>query len=311
MRILLVTNIYPTAARPTHGVYVAEQAQSLISRGHEIDVLHLRRFGQRARYVSGIVEIARARRRFLPDLIHAHYGLTGAIAVFQPAPVVVTYHGSDVMVDWQRRISRIAARRASANVVVSERQRTLLDVPRTQVIPCGVDPELFRPYPREKARARLHLDPAERWILFAGAFDNPVKNFALLETALAESPGLTVRVKEMAGIARSDVPWWMAAADVLVLTSHSEGSPMVVKEALFCGLPVIATPVGDVPERIGAIAGCRVVDPSPPAVRASVDDALARRERLDLPQEVLAELRLDRIAERIESVYREVLRSHR
>jgi teichuronic acid biosynthesis glycosyltransferase TuaC len=307
MRVLLVTNIYPTNAKPTHGVYVAEQAQSLIARGHQVEVLHLRRFGQRARYVSAIAEITRARRRFRPDLIHAHYGLTGAVAVLQPLPIVVTYHGSDVMVAWQRRVSRVASRRASANVVVSERQRILLGAPRTQVIPCGVDPELFRPYPRHEARARLHLDLTERWILFAGAFDNPVKNYALLEAALAEAPGLAVRVKEMAGVARSDVPWWMGATDVLVLTSHSEGSPMVVKEALFCGLPVIATPVGDVVERIGAVSGCHVVDPDPRAVITALQTVLERRERINRPQS-LDDLSLSRIAERIESVYHAVLR---
>ncbi len=99
----------------------------------------------------------------------------------------------------------------------------------------------------------------------------------------------------------------MAAADVLLLTSHSEGSPMVVKEALFCGLPVIATPVGDVVERIGGIEECRVVDPEPSAVRIAIDDVLARRTRIQVAEEQLAELRLDRIAARIESVYREVL----
>lgn len=309
MRILLVTNLYPTPDRPTYGSFVEEQVRSLVSRGLEVEVLHLLRPGRRTRYLWGPIEIARAERRFRPDLIHAHYGLTGALAVLRPTvPVVVTYHGSDVTIPWQRRISRFAARRAAANLLVSERQRPLLDAPRMHVVPCGVDPERFHPRSREEARAKLQLDSGEPWILFAGAFDNPVKNYPLLEAALARTPQRSVRVKEMTGMARSDVAWWMAAVDVLVLTSHHEGSPMVVKEALFCGLPVLGTPVGDLPERIGGITGCRIVEPNPAAVRAGLDDILARRERLVVSDGNLAELRLDRIAERLESIYHDVLR---
>ena len=309
MRVLVATNLYPTPDRPTYGAFVEEQVRSLVARGLEIEVLHLLRPGRRSRYLWGPIAIERAMRRFRPDVIHAHYGLTGALAVRQRSvPVVVTYHGSDVTVPWQRRISRFAARRAAANLVVAEPQRALLGAPRTQVVPCGVDPTVFHPHSREEARARLGLDPSEPWILFAGAFANPVKNYSLLQAALGRPPQRAVRVKEITGMTRAEVASWMAAVDALVLTSHREGSPQVVKEALFCGLPVIGVPVGDVVDRIGGIDGCRVVDPEPSAVRAAIDDVLSRRARIQLMDEQLAEFRLDRIAERIEAIYSEVMR---
>ena len=55
-----------------------------------------------------------------------------------------------------------------------------------------------------------------------------------------------------------DVPTLMVAADVLVLTSDREGSPVVTKEALCAGTRVVSTPVGDVDEQFTGLAGCAV-----------------------------------------------------
>src|SRR5204862_286587 len=68
----------------------------------------------------------------------------------------------------------------------------------------------------------------------------------------------------------SDMPVWMAAADALILTSHSEGSPNVIKEAMAAELPAVATPVGDVPERLRGVPGCYVRRPDPKALGAAL-----------------------------------------
>ena len=77
------------------------------------------------------------------------------------------------------------------------------------------------------------------------------------------------------GLPPECVPLHMNACDLLLLTSVHEGSPMVVKEALACNLPVVAVPAGDVATRLQDVAGCHVVDAEPEALASAVERVLA------------------------------------
>ena len=59
------------------------------------------------------------------------------------------------------------------------------------------------------------------------------------------------------------MPIWLNASDALLVTSHHEGSPTIVKEALACNLPIVSVRVGDIPQRIQEIAGCYLSDSDP------------------------------------------------
>lgn len=157
-RVLVVTNMWPSKAAPYRGIFVKEQVDAVRRhQGLSIDV-HLVHGKQG--YLRAFAEVPKAARAGGYDVVHAHYGLTGAVSVFVGAPLVVTYHGSDVNLRWQRTLSRFAARRADYRIVVSADMARLLGAPGTQVIPCGVDTDAFRFQGRDEERGELGLAEA-------------------------------------------------------------------------------------------------------------------------------------------------------
>jgi glycosyltransferase involved in cell wall biosynthesis len=98
----------------------------------------------------------------------------------------------------------------------------------------------------------------------------------------------------------------MNASGGLVLTSASEGSPTIVKEALACGLPVVSVDAGDVAERIGGIAGCHIALPQAGDLAAKLMLVAETGRRLEVGEKV-EELSLQKIARRLERFYCETL----
>ena len=121
--------------------------------------------------------------------MHAHYGLTGAVAAVQRrAPLVTTFHGSDYngWSPWQRYVSWFVARR-STSIVMSDDGRSALARPSATVIPCGVDTELFAPLDRGAARRTLGWEEDGRYVLFPGSRANRRKRADLFDAAVVEA----------------------------------------------------------------------------------------------------------------------------
>lgn len=326
MRVLVVTNAYPSEAQPIRGIFVQTQVESIRRLGVAIDVLSIEGWRGKFEYVRAVGRVRRAVADTPFDLCHAHYGLSGAVAVCQSrVPVIVSFMGDDVLgtpdptgrTSWISQclagLGRWAGRRAAAVVVKSASLGRALGRPDAHVIPNGVDLDCFRPRDRADARARLGLDPHRRYVLFSGLTGLPVKNFPLAEAAVARArrrlPDLELLLASR--VSPAEMPWYFSAADALLLTSRHEGSPNAVKEALACDLPVISVDVGDVRERVEGVDGCHVV-------MAHDADALATAlvDRLREPRRVagraaVAPLALDQVARRIVAVYEQVLRAER
>jgi len=279
VRILFVTNMYPTPERPDYGTFVWQQAEQLRRLGHTVDVVNILGYRSRLNYVKGIFDTLRKTRTTSYDVVHAHYGLTALPAWFRrDAPLVMTLHGSDVLGSrFERRCSWLMSRFADAVIVVSEEMRQRIP---GIVIPCGVDLDLFRPFDRDDARTRLGWPPDKYLVLFPFDPRRRVKRYDLARAAVDRltEEGIRAELMTVCGVENREMPWRYSAADAMILCSDWEGSPTSIKEALACDLPVVATDVGDVREILRGVPGTWL------CTRDVDDIARSLREALTLPR---------------------------
>jgi glycosyltransferase involved in cell wall biosynthesis len=320
-RVLVVTNLWPTGNNPGYGSFVQAQMESLRPLGVEYDVLFLNGRETLWNYVRGVPQLRRQIRENKYDLVHAHFGLSGCVALFQSrVPVVVSFMGDDVLGRYKRngrvslvgrffrRLGRFVSRRAAAVIVKSEAMKDALRLSSAHVIPNGVDLNLFQPIECEKARAALGLAPGKRFILFP--FDPAIENkrHDLVEAAV-EKGKATIAELEMlvvSGAPRDRMPLFMNAADALVIASQSEGSPNAVKEAMAVNLPVITVDVGDAAALVGSTEGCYVVPREAEAMAAKIVEVCRRGARTK-GRASMERLSMDIVARQIVQVYAQVL----
>ena len=110
-KVLVVTNMYPHATKPSMGVFVKEQVDSLRALGLEVDVLFVNGPASRANYLRGVLSFWHRLMRYRYDLIHAHYIYSGLIARMQArCPVVITFHSGEFYAGRLECTSRSLAR---------------------------------------------------------------------------------------------------------------------------------------------------------------------------------------------------------
>lgn len=241
------------------------------------------------------------------DLVHANYGLVGPFALAQPVrPVVLSIWGSEVMGYSNRldRVTRFAARHSDAVIAPSKAVSRELDVPHA-TIPFGVDTELFRPMDRASAREHLGWDPDERIVLFPYDPDRAVKNYPLAKRVVDRLP-TDAELRTVSGLAYEEMPYVMNASDALLVTSDRESGPMVVKEAVSCGLPVVSTDVGFVRDVLSDVSNCFTAR-SERSLADSLEYVLESGQRAET-SEAIGGLGLDEMADDILTLYTTTLR---
>ncbi len=207
-------------------------------------------------YLQYIPKVRRELRRGEYDLIHANYGLTAPYAVTQfKLPVVLTLWGSDV-VGFDGWVTKACAWRADAVTVRSEEMRELLGRDDAHIVPSGVDMQKFRPIDRTEAREQVGWEADETHVLFPYSPEYERKNYPLAKQIVERAEqnlGQTINLQTISDVPHDKVPYYMNAADCVLLTSKHEGSPNTVKEAMACNVPVVSTVVGDVQKRLDGV----------------------------------------------------------
>jgi teichuronic acid biosynthesis glycosyltransferase TuaC len=203
-------------------------------------------------------------------------------------PHICTIHGSDINIaPFQNRFSflltKYSLRKCDHIIVVSNKlkERTLSisnKINSISVIYNGADPKKFKYLSKDIAKQRLGLTINEKIILYIGnlisikGVNNLIKAFEkLINNKKVENIVLfligegnkkheliklvnTLRIENKVFFLgekdNNEIPLWLNIADIFVLPSLSEGFPLVIPEAMMCGVPIVATDVGGVSEAI-------------------------------------------------------------
>jgi glycosyltransferase involved in cell wall biosynthesis len=252
VRALIVTNMYPSPARPALGSFVADQVAALRRTGEaEVEVFAF----PPGHYLTAARTLRARHGRDRFDIVHAHFGLSQWPALAARAQArVVTLHGTDLAHPRSRPVTLAGLRLNDLVAVVSEPLAAA--VPRwatrgrPAILPAGVAMERFGPIDRAEARRRLGLGPEEPYLLFAADPARPEKRYDRALAVAGDVPLLA-----LGNVAPEQVPLWINAANAVLVPSEREGFGLAVLEALACDVPVLATPVGVHAEALAGVAG--------------------------------------------------------
>ena len=238
-----------------------------------------------------------------------------AVAKLAPrfrVPFVISVSGSDAHLYLTFRIRRgQILRMFDAARAVMTRSQDLKDmllaygVPaaKVNVVYNGVDRRRFCSVPRKELRQKLGWDTQERVLLYVGrlspekgvddllrAYAHARRYYSVLARLVIVGDGAErSRLKALAsqlGL-QGDVTWagwkrpgevseYMNAADFLCLPSHNEGVANVVLEAFSCGIPVVATAMGGIPEIMTSATGVLASPKQPESFSAALGKALSQ-----------------------------------
>lgn len=261
MRILFVCSGNSHTGRMAP--FIESQGESLEKKGHEVYYSLVKGHGLIS-YLNHVKRIRSEVKINNIDLIHAHYSLCAlaSILAFTRKPIVTSYMGSDAYGSigkngktkpssyWLVILSLAIQPFLSYIICKSENISKFVYNKRSAIVPNGVDLNRF------PIRDRTRDPKSEPFIiLFLGNPTDQRKNYSLLKEAVALLGTENIEVIAPYPIYRSEVPDYLANSDMLAMCSLEEGSPNVVKEAMACCLPIVATNAGDAWWLIGDIPG--------------------------------------------------------
>jgi glycosyltransferase involved in cell wall biosynthesis len=269
--------------------------------------------------ISSFFKLIGMVRRLKIDLIHAHFllppGLIGVcVGSIMGKKTAVTAHGSDLMIQAKnpllRGLIKFTLKRADYVLVVNQAlQEKVLELginpDKIYVTPNAVDVEKFTPQNKELP-PDIEMSSDKPVLLFVGnlvfqkgvkylldakmLMNTPAELVVVGDGPLRQELEMKVQNEEISDVvfvgARRDVEKIMPSADVFVLPSVSEGSPITILEAMASGLPVVATSVGGITDLINDKVG-RVVEPENPLEMATALDEILENKTL-LEEKVVA-----------------------
>lgn len=308
MKILFV---YRGIGQETRNSVVDAQAESLKEMDLELYLYPLRTGG-----IKGYYNSYRKLKDFLYensfDIVHGHYSFSSIVAALAfKGKTIASLMGSDV---YTKNLLHLLIIKFFARFVwvctIVKSKRMKQRIRNSIIIPNGVNFNTFKPVEKKTAQKKVMFDHRKKNIIFvAEDIHSKVKNYKLAEDAvkfLKKSNIYNVNLFAVSGCNQQDLVYYYNAADLLLLTSLSEGSPNVVKEAMACNCPIIATDVGDVGEIINKTEGCYITSFDPKKVAEKIKRALDFGRRTN-GRDHIKHLDIRLIARQIINIYKKVI----
>jgi teichuronic acid biosynthesis glycosyltransferase TuaC len=290
--------------------FIQAQAESLRKLGHTIDYYPVKGKGLWG-YLSNITKLSKFIKQSDYDIVHSHYSFCGIVSALATGkPVVCSLMGSDVKKSglWRFVIKYFIMYKWKKTIVKSKDMKLALGIDKVEVIPNGVDLDIFRPMNKNDCRKELGWDIGKKIILFASDPQRPEKNFSLAKKATETLNIQDVKLKVVYPVPHKDIPLYLNAADLLLSTSLWEGSPNIIKEAMACNCPIVSTNVGDVKWLLDGLEGCFITTNDPRDVADKIKKALNFRGKTKGREKLISlGLASEHIAKKIIQVYEEVI----
>jgi teichuronic acid biosynthesis glycosyltransferase TuaC len=278
MNILIVCSANSGKIMP----FITEQGYKLVEFGCDVDYFTITSKGVKG-YLSHLRKLREVLKTKKYDIVHAHFGLSGALAVIQrKVPVVITFHNGETLTRKGNLISSVASLFSAYNIYVAEHIYKLTYFKKARkslILPCGINFDELQLIAKDEARKQMGLSDDSINIIFGGIFANLRKNVALAQKAIDLTGRKDIQLIELKGYNRKQVNALLCAADLMLLPTKSEGSPQIVKEAMACNCPIVATDVADIKVLLNNTEGTYLTSFSPQDVADKIIQAIAFGKR--------------------------------
>lgn len=273
MRVLHITNNYPSPKNPDFGVFTKDQIDNLNTEviTNNLLFINANEYGVKE-YFLAIKKIRKIYKNY--DIIHCFHGLTLIITflVTSKVPILISF------------LSGIKTENLKNNKLINEvfiliynsilKSKRVFAIFKDKIpkknkktkrsfyLPNGVNTCEFFPMDKNECYKFLNLDMSKIYILFVSSKKKNRKEKrydvfkATLDILKRDYSNYNFEELIMSGVPRKNSFYFYNAASIHLLVSDYEGSPNSVKEAMSCNTPVVSTDVGNVSAMISGAANC-------------------------------------------------------
>lgn len=263
MKVLHITNNYPTPKLPIFGIFVKEQIESLSKLNIDCDIFFINgREKGKLEYLRSIIKLHQKLKSEKYDLVHCHHVFSAVIFILtgqnKRIKSIVSFQ-NDPLDESKYNLFDIVKNRI--DYWIFKNNSSYADGIRGFYLPNGVNAKFFKPINKTDAKNKIGLEVDKKYALFVSSnYQRKQKRydrFCAVLDGLREK-GIEIHELQMINVKRELVPYYFNAASFHLLTSDFEGSPNSVKEAMACNIPVVSTNVGDVKILLEGVHGSYV-----------------------------------------------------